>query len=484
MNNEIRCPKCGTAIQLDDATRESILEQVKKDAVEEAVSLRAKEIETRYMAAIETAKEATRAEMMEKVNTVNEEYKQLQTKHQNLITKSARMYQDEEQKIFELKNELSIAASRQEAAIEAAVTAERSNSHNKDLCIAQLQEMLKAKDIELQTTSQNITLAAQNKINALNSELERMKAANIIEMNAQKEAHKAAIKAKDDEIAHYKDFRARQSVKLLGESLEEHCRIEYENIRAFLPNASFEKDNKVSETGSKGDFIFREKTSSGAELLSVMFEMKTEEEDSRNKHKNSVFFKELDKDRREKDCEYAVLVTTLEPENDYFNRGIVDVSHKYPKMFVIRPQFFIPLLMLLRSVAEDKTDLCKRISELENEQLSALSLEQDLCDFKDAILKGQSQASSNKEKAIKRIDGAIKLLEETKEDLIKMDKHMNSIKKKAEKVTIQKLKKENPSFFNETGNTSVDSAKESADVSEMKSAAIIPSTKPELKQTA
>ncbi len=281
----------------------------------------------------------------------------------------------------------------------------------------------------------------------LKAKIESVEASKLSEMSAQREAHKAALQAKEAEIAHYKDFRSRQSIKHLGESLEDHCRIEYESIRTLLPNATFEKDNKVSETGSKGDFIFRENDTTGAFLLSVMFEMKTEEETSTHKHKNEDFLKELDKDRREKDCEYAVLVTTLEPDNDLYNRGIVDVSHKYPKMLIIRPQFFLVLLMILRSVALDKTSLRKKIYDLESQQMSATSLEQDLLGFKDSVVKCLDLATSNREKAIKRLDSAIKLLEDTKDDLLKMEKHSDVAKKKAENVTIQKLKKEYPSII-------------------------------------
>ncbi len=447
MTKEIRCPNCGTAIQIDEATYESILDQVKKEAIEEAVAARSKEIEARCAAAIEAAKESAKVEMMEQINAVNSEYKQLQAKHQHLITESAKMYQNEEQKIAKLQNELSVNNTRQEAAIEAAVNAEREKSSAKDVKIAQLQSALETKDKEMKAKSDNIILSAQNKINELKAKIESVEASKLSEMSAQREAHKAALQAKEAEISHYKDFRSRQSIKHLGESLEDHCRIEYESIRTLLPNATFEKDNKVSETGSKGDFIFRENDTTGAFLLSVMFEMKTEEETSTHKHKNEDFLKELDKDRREKDCEYAVLVTTLEPDNDLYNRGIVDVSHKYPKMLIIRPQFFLVLLMILRSVALDKTSLRKKIYDLESQQMSATSLEHDLLGFKDSVVKCLDLATSNREKAIKRLDSAIKLLEDTKDDLLKMEKHSEVAKKKAENVTIQKLNKEYPSII-------------------------------------
>ena len=459
MKNEIRCPQCGTTIQIDEATYDSILDQVKKEAIDEAVATRSKEIEARYTAAVETVKAATRAEMMSMVNDVHAEYRQLQEKHQQLLTQSARKVQDEERRIFELQKELSVVNSRKESAIEAAVASEREKGIVKDARIVQLQNALTAKEQELEARSQNIFLTAQNKINELNNEIKNLKSSHAMELNAQHEAYKMAMEAKDNEIAHYRDFRARQSVKLLGESLEEHCRVEYENIRPLLPYATFEKDNLVSETGSKGDFIFRETDpTSGSQVLSIMFEMKTEEESSKNKHRNDDFLKELDKDRLEKGCEYAILVSTLEPENDYYNRGIVDVSHKYPKMLVIRPQFFLPLLMLLRSVTDDKVALHKKIEDLENQQLSALSLEHDLCDFKNSILKCHSLAASNSEKAVKRIDSAIKLLESIKDDLMKMEKHMSSAKSKAEDVTIQKLAKEHPAMFANIDTTTMDSA--------------------------
>ncbi len=450
---EIKCPQCGTAIQIDEAIYKDILDQVKDEAFKEALDARSAEIKAKYDSAIEAARESAKAEMLEKVIAAEEACNALQEKHQAALNKAGRIVQDYDRKIAELNRELSLQTGLKEAAIEAAVSAEREKSHDKDRQIIRLQEDLKHKESEMNAKTQSITLQARNKIAELQASIDSLKASNVIELNAMRESHEIALRAKDDEIAHYKDYRARQTVKLLGESLEEHCRNEYENIRPLLSNATFEKDNVVSETGSKGDFIFREKDSSGSDLVSIMFEMKTEEETSKNKHRNEDFFKELDKDRREKGCEYAVLVSTLESDNDHYNRGIVDVSHRYPKMLVIRPQFFLPLLLLLRSVASDKTDLRRRIGELETEQMSTMSLEHDLTKFRESVLKCHSMATTNKDRAIKHINDTIKLLETIKGDLQKMDKHLAYAQSNAEAVTIKTLAKKHPEILTEEGDS-------------------------------
>lgn len=288
-----------------------------------------------------------------------------------------------------------------------------------------------------------------------------MRASNAAEQANMREKYNALLQAKEDEIARMKEFRSKLNVKQIGESLETHCMAQYTTIQSALPNATFQKDTALSDAGTKGDYIFRETDDNGYPLVSIMFEMKNEADESVNKHKNEDFFKKLDKDRTAKECEYAVLVTTLEPESEIYNQGIVAVN-QYPKMFVIRPQFFLSFLLLLRSLSTDKTDLRKTIAELKARNIDASNLESDLMIFKDAILKCHAAATGCKDKAIVKIDKIIQMLQDIREDLTKMDNHMATAEKKAEKLTINKLQKQYSSALSHMMDNSLNERSEEA----------------------
>ena len=254
------------------------------------------------------------------------------------------------------------------------------------------------------------------------------------------------LKLKDESIEFYKDFKARQSTKMVGESLEQHCLIEFNNIRmAAFPKAYFEKDNDA-KTGSKGDFIFRESTDDGVEFISIMFEMKNEMDETATKHKNEDFFKELDKDRREKKCEYAVLVTLLEPENDLYNNGIVDVSYKYEKMYVVRPQFFIPIITLLRNAARNSLKYRKELAVVQNQNIDITNFEEKLNGFKEKFDRDCRLADKNFEDAINDIDKTIKNLEKIKKELQLTVSHLKLADNKLQDITIKKLVRGNPTM--------------------------------------
>jgi len=233
---------------------------------------------------------------------------------------------------------------------------------------------------------------------------------------------------------------------MLGETLEQHCEIAFNQIRpAGFQNAYFEKDNDA-RTGSKGDFIFREETDNGVEFISIMFEMKNEMDTTATKKKNEDFFKELDKDRNEKKCEYAVLVSLLESDSDYYNSGIVDVSHKYPKMYVIRPQFFIPMITLLRNAAKNSAHYREQLVEVQNQNIDISNFEEQMIAFKDSFGKNVMWASERFSDAIKNIDDTIKLLTKMRENLTLSEKHLNTANNKAQDLTIKKLTKDNPTM--------------------------------------
>jgi hypothetical protein len=247
------------------------------------------------------------------------------------------------------------------------------------------------------------------------------------------------LKLKEEELAYYKDFKLKLSTKMVGESLEDHCEIEFNKIRATgFPRAYFEKDNKVAD-GSKGDYIFKDFNEEGTEFVSIMFEMKNESDDTEKKKKNTDFLKELDKDRNAKGCEYAVLVTVLEAENELYNTGIVDVSHLYPKMYVVRPNFFIPILTLIRNAAQSTASSKSELARMKEENVDITNFESDLLNFQKAFARNYGLAAGKFEKAIKAIDESIKQLQKTKDELLGAENNLRLAKDKAEDISVKKL---------------------------------------------
>ncbi|MBQ9599403.1 MAG: DUF2130 domain-containing protein, partial [Clostridia bacterium] len=261
-----------------------------------------------------------------------------------------------------------------------------------------------------------------------------------------RESYEEKLKSKDEQIEYYRDFKARQSTKMIGESLEQHCEMEFNKMRAAgFKNAYFEKDNDA-RTGSKGDFIFRESSEDGTEFISIMFEMKNEADQTATKHKNEDFLKELDKDRNEKGCEYAVLVSLLEADNDFYNTGIVDMSHRYPKMYVIRPQFFVPMITLLRNAALNSLQYREELAVIQNQNIDISNFEADMNDFKDKFARNYRIASDKFKKAIDEIDKTIDHLQKTKEALLSSENNLRLANNKAEDLTIKKLTRNNPTM--------------------------------------
>ena len=291
------------------------------------------------------------------------------------------------------------------------------------------------KDIEIQRLKSALDKTETEK------ELAVTKAVTEIETQKNNE-----LKVKEDELAFYKDYKLKLSTKMVGETLEEHCEIEFNKIRAAgFPRAYFEKDNKVTD-GSKGDFIFKDFNDDGVEFVSIMFEMKNESDDTEKKKKNTDFLKELDKDRNAKGLEYAVLVSVLEAENELYNTGIVDVSHLYPKMYVVRPNFFIPILTLIRNAAQSTASSKSELARIRDENVDITNFERDLLAFQKAFSKNYDQAASKFGEAIEGIDKAISQLEKIKKALTSTDRNLRLAKDKAEDVTIKKLTRGNPTM--------------------------------------
>jgi hypothetical protein len=416
--NEIKCPNCGKVFSLDEAGYADILNQVRNEAFDKALNERLALAEQDKKTAIELA-EAKIANEMEKITSVkNMEIERLQV---------------------ELKSSSEL--------VKATVTGElKDEVSKKDAEIARLHEELKSADISKQLALKEALNAIEKERDDLKRDIEAKEAEKRLLETSLKEKYETQIKDRDDTIERLKDMRAKLSTKMVGETLEKHCEIEFDKIRsAAFPSAYFEKDNDA-RTGSKGDFIFREADSNGVEFISIMFEMKNESDETATKKKNEDFFRELDKDRNEKGCEYAVLVSLLEPNNELYNGGIVDVSYRYPKMYVIRPQFFIPIITLLRNAAQNSLKYKQELALIKAQDIDIANFENELDNFKEAFGKNYDLASRKFQTAIDEIDKSIDHLQKTKEALLGTDRNLRLANDKAQDVTIKKLTKGNPTM--------------------------------------
>ncbi|MBE6749367.1 MAG: DUF2130 domain-containing protein [Ruminococcaceae bacterium] len=395
---ELKCPNCGEVFQVDESGYAQIVSQIRDKEFETELKRREEELNK------------NRERDLELVRLEQEK------KQEAVLNKKNSELSEKDKEILELKTKLTNAESEKKIAVMEAVA-----------------------EKEKEVTAKN------NVINELNGKLSLSEKETELNIKTLKESYETKLKDKDEQIEYYKDFKARQSTKMIGESLEQHCLNEFNTIRmTAFPTAYFEKDNDA-KTGSKGDFIFRENTEDGIELVSIMFEMKNEADETKTKHKNEDFFKELDKDRREKNCEYAVLVSTLEMDNEYYNTGIVDVSYKYPKMYVIRPQLFIPMITLIRNASLNSLQYKREIKVMKEEQLDIFNFQENLEAFKTGFNKNFKDASERFQDAINGIDKTIDQLEKIKKALLTSEKHLNAANNKIEDVTIKKLTKNAPS---------------------------------------
>lgn len=384
---ELKCPKCGTTIKVDENDYNEIVKQVRDDEFKSAVQEREMYIKTEMKAAAEK----------EKVELENKKQAEIAKLNADIIT---------------LKGELKAKQAENNLAIKEAV-------FKKDSEISKLQDQLN--------------------YNMKDFELEKKKL---------KENYENKLKEKEEQVAYYKDLKTKMSTKLVGETLEQHCQIEFNKQRTIsYPNAYFEKDNDA-KSGSKGDFIFRDYIEgTDQELISIMFEMKNESDTTATKHKNEDFFKELDKDRQEKGCEYAVLVSMLEADNEYYNSGIVDVSYRYPKMFVVRPQNFMAIIGLLKTAALNSAQYKKELAVVKNQNVDVSNFENELNAFKESFNINYERATKNYNDLLGYIDATIDKLTKAKESLVKLDSNFGIANRKAQDITIKKLTKNSPSVL-------------------------------------
>lgn len=404
--NEIKCPNCGTVFKIDEKQYDSIVKQVRDSEFKNEIATRQEQYEKDKNQAIKLAE--------------NELEKKLST-----------MLKEKDLEITKLNEELKSKKQLEDSLVEN-TKIKTANEYKEE--IAKLN--IKIKELENEKDKNISSLKSQLE---LDSKEYALKEKNI------KDVYENKLKDKDEMIAYYKDMKARQSTKMIGESLEVHCNNEFNTLRPLFPNAYFEKDNDA-RTGSKGDFIFRDYDDEKTEIVSIMFEMKNEADMTATKHKNEDFFKELDKDRKEKKCEYAVLVSLLEIDNDYYNTGIVDVSYRYPKMYVIRPQFFIPLITLIRGAALNALEYKKEMLVLQNQNIDISHFEENMNTFKSGFAKNYRIASEKFSKAIEEIDKTIDHLQKTKDALISSDRNLRLANNKAEELTIKRLTKNSPTM--------------------------------------
>ena len=404
--NEIKCPKCGTLFAISETDYNKVVSQIKDKEFFEEIKLKEKEI------------------IKDKENTL----KLMENQYKEDLNKK-------DYEISSLKKELESKIKEKEMEY---YNKYKDEINKKSLEISELNAKIKLEETNRDLKIKEAISEKEKIINDLNNKLSIKEAENLLKEKNIKESYEEKLKNKDEQISYYKDFKARQSTKMIGESLEKHCSYEFNKLRSLFKNAYFEKDNDAS-SGSKGDFIFRDYDEYNNEIVSIMFEMKNEQDETSTKHKNEDFFKELDKDRNEKNCEYAVLVSLLEIDNELYNTGITDVSHKYKKMYVIRPQFFIPLITLIRNMALNSLEYKKELINIKNQNIDISHFEENMNNFKTSFNRNYRLASEKFTKAIMEIDKSIEHLQKIKDALISSENNLRLANNKVDDLTIKKL---------------------------------------------
>lgn len=422
---EIKCPKCATVFTVDEASYADIVQQVRNDVFQQELAQQVAHIRQQQQSEQalheEQLKQQFAQQLMEKEQALQQLIQQHETQQQLHRQQLAAVSDQHQQAI-----QLALAPKQQEIA---ALNAQ----------LAQIEARWELK----------LTQAVHDKealVTQLNNQLTVQQKESDLSQQALRERYDIALRQKDEEIAFHKDLKAKLSTKMVGETLEQHCEIEFNRLRALaFPRAQFGKDNDAS-SGSKGDYIYREYDEHGVELLSIMFEMKNENDQTATKKKNEHFFKELDKDRREKQCEYAILVSLLEQDNPLYQDGIVDVSYAYEKMYVIRPQFFIPMITVLRNAAQNALQYKQQVQQMRAQNVDISTFEDDLAQFKTAFARNYELASRKFKTAIDEIDKTITHLQKTKDALLSSENNLRLANNKAEELTVKKLVRHNPTM--------------------------------------
>lgn len=420
--NEIKCPSCGKVFQINEKDYESIVKQIRNHEFEEELQRREKEFTKEKNSELEKLENKLNLKNTIELSNKDKEIEKLKN--------------DIDKKELEVSNEF------------------KQQISDKDMEIEKLKNQIKQNETENKLALKDAIQEKESEISNLKNQIELNEKEYQLKEQNLKESHEKEIQTKNQEIELYKDMKLKLSTKMIGESLEQHCKTQYnEFLRPVLKNAYFEKDNDA-KSGSKGDFIFRDKTDDEIEFISIMFEMKNEADETATKHKNEDFFKELDKDRREKNCEYAVLVSMLEKDNDYYNAGIVDVSYKYEKMYVIRPQSFITIINILRNAGLKSIEAKRELIQIQNQNIDISHFEENMNNFKDAFSRNFKLASDKFDTAIEEIDKSIQHLQKIKDNLLGSKNQLRLANDKAEDLSIKKLTAGSPSIaekFEELG---------------------------------
>lgn len=433
---QIKCPKCGEVFQVDEAGYAAIVKQVRDREFQKEVEKQEK--------ALTDAKESAVKLAVSEAETKKEN--ELAALRQQLAVLTAEREAEAKRAEAERKAEAErLNAEREAEKVRLEAEQERMLAE-KEREIERLSERLEAEQERSKTRIAAALSEKEGEITQLKNDLELEKKESELKEKNMQQSHEAELRSRDEQIAFYKDLKARQSTKMVGETLEQHCETEFNKLRAVaFPGAYFEKDNDAS-SGTKGDYIFRELAEDGSELVSIMFEMKNELDETASKHKNEDFFKKLDKDRREKGCEYAVLVSLLEADSELYNAGIVDVSYRYEKMYVIRPQFFIPMISLLRNAAKNALSYKQQLAVARSQSIDITNFENEMNAFKDKFGRNYRLASEKFQKAIDEIDETIKHLQRTKDALLSSENNLRLANDKAQDLSIKKLTKNSPTM--------------------------------------
>lgn len=417
---ELKCPHCGQNFTVDDAELASITNQIRDNEFYKELHQRMEELKENQDTVIKSAVSDAILKERENTDKIKKDLEDKLTKEKELNSS--------------LKNEID----------KKDLVYEKESKENEQKIKEEYESRLREQETrnkELENDAEKKKLEYQLSITNATKEIEN-------QMNEQKQMYELKLKETQQQVDYYKDLKTKMSTKMIGETLEQHCMIEFNKIRATaFRNAYFDKDNEVSKaSGSKGDFIFRDYDENKNEIVSIMFEMKNEADTTATKHKNSDFFKELDKDRREKNCEYAVLVTLLESDNELYNQGIVDVSYEYEKMYVIRPQFFIPIITLIRNAALNSLEYKKELMIVQNQNIDVSNFEEKLNKFKNGFSKNYELANRRFNEAVDEIDKAIDHLQKIKDALVSSDRNLRLANDKAKDLTIKKLTRNNPTM--------------------------------------
>ena len=488
---EIVCPKCGTAFTIDEAGYADILKQVRDKDFDKQLHERLEQAK-RENSKIRELDQAQAEQTLQKTKSAKDaQIQELQAKLESEQAAKELAVSEALRKVEKEKDDLSAKLDKAESEKQQALDLAEANSKSelqkaaadKEAEIVKLQNQLDAFELQkkqelaqalgpvekerddfkgrlerlqlekeseeklskeqLKSQLQAVVADKDSEIAELKSNLDKAELQSKVEAKSLKERYEVQIQDRDEQIERLRDLKAKLSTKMVGETLEQHCQIEFNKLRSTaFPNAYFEKDNDA-RTGSKGDFIFRDKDDSGTEIVSIMFEMKNEMDTTSTKHKNEDFFKELDKDRREKDCEYAIMVSLLEPDSDLYNTGIVDVSYRYPKMYVVRPQFFIPIITLLRDAAKNSLQYKNELEEVKAQNIDITHFEDELESFKSAFGRNYDIASKKFKTAVEEIDKSINHLNKIKDALLGSENQLRLANNKAQDVTIRRLTRNN-----------------------------------------